>query len=65
MSTFDEDVCQATVTLGLDVDDTLRTLARMTLADGARMRTALWPWLQAFQLTFLTIGSSLTRTIVY
>jgi len=59
LSTLDEDVCQAAVTLGLDVDDTLRTLARMTLADGARMRTALRPWLQTFQLTFLTIGSSL------
>jgi len=47
------------VTLGLDVDDTLRALARMTFADGARMRTALGPWLQTFQLTLLTIGSSL------
>ena len=64
MSTLDEDVCQAAVTLGLDVDDTLRTLARVTLADGARMRTALRPWLRAFQLTFLTIGSSLTRAII-
>lgn len=59
MATLDEDVCQAAVTLGLDVDHTLRTLARVTFADGARMRTALRPWLQTFQLTLLTIGSSL------
>ena len=68
MTTLDEDVCQAAVTLGLDVDDTLRTLAsvaRVTFADGARMRTALGPWLQTFQLTLLTIGSSLNRAIVY
>ena len=49
------------MTFGLDVDDTLRTLSRVTFADGARMRTSLGPRFQAFQLTLLAIGSSLTK----
>ena len=59
MSTLDEDVGQATVTLHLDVDDTLRTLARVTSAYGAGVRAALGPGLRAFQFTLLTIGPRL------
>ena len=59
LSTLDEDVGQATVTLHLDVDDTLRTLARVTPAYGAGVRAALGPGLRALQFTLLTIGPRL------
>ena len=59
-STLDENVGQAAVTFGLDVDDTHRTLSLVTFANGAPMRTSLGPRFQTLQLTLLAIGSSLT-----
>lgn len=63
LSTLDENVGQAAVTLHLDVDDTLRTLARVTSPDGAGVRATLGPGLRAFQLTLLTIGPRLDRIL--
>ena len=59
LSTLDENVGQAAVTLHLDIDNTLRTLSRVTSAYGAGVRAALGPGLRAFQFTLLTIGPRL------
>ena len=64
LSTLEENVGQAAVTLHLDVDDTLRTLARVTSTDGAGVRATLWPWLRASQLTLLTICPCLNNQII-
>jgi len=59
LSTLYKHVCQAAVTLSLDIDDTLWTLSRMTSPNGAGVRTFLGPWFRTIQFTFLAVSSSL------
>ena len=58
LGALEEDMRESTVTLDPDNDLTLRTLTRVTLANGAGMMTPSWSLIPALSLTLPAVDSS-------